>query len=102
KLDHQPRTDEQLERIERGGYILHDPVDTQFQVILIATGSEVGLAMDAMRELEGNGIPVRVVSMPCTETFDDQPAEYREGVLPGHCRARVAIEAGTADYWRKY
>src|SRR5699024_480328 len=78
KLDHQPRTDEQLERIERGGYILHDPVDTQFQVILIATGSEVGLAMDAMRELEGNGIPVRVVSMPCTETFDDQPAEYRE------------------------
>lgn len=102
KLDHQPRTDEQLKLIERGGYILHDPADTKFQAILIATGSEVGLAMDAMRELEGNGIPVRVVSMPCTEAFDDQPVEYREGVLPGHCRARVAIEAGTADYWFKY
>lgn len=102
KLAHQPRTDEQLDLIERGGYILHDPADTQFKAILIATGSEVGLAMDAMRELEGNGIPVRVVSMPCTEAFDEQPAEYREGVLPGHCRARVAIEAGTTDYWRKY
>ncbi|HET7662305.1 MAG TPA: transketolase [Rhodanobacteraceae bacterium] len=101
-LQHQPRTDEQLKLIERGGYILHDPADTKFQAILIATGSEVGLAMDAMRHLADNGIAVRVVSMPCTETFDDQPVEYREGVLPGHCRARVAVEAGTADYWRKY
>ncbi|HEX7338333.1 MAG TPA: transketolase [Rhodanobacteraceae bacterium] len=102
KLDHQPRTPEQVDAIARGGYVLSDPADGQFQVILIATGSEVGLAMDAMRHLADNGIAARVVSMPCTETFDEQSAEYREGVLPGHCRARVAIEAGTADFWRKY
>jgi len=102
KLDHQPRTDEQVNDIARGGYVLSDPADGKFQAILIATGSEVGLAMDAMRHLKDNGIAVRVVSMPCTEAFDEQPAEYREGVLPSHCRARVAIEAGTADYWRKY
>lgn len=101
-LAHQPRTDEQLKQIERGGYILHDPADTKFQAILIATGSEVGLAMDAMRHLADNDIAVRVVSMPCAEVFDAQPLEYREGVLPGHCRARVAVEAGIADYWRKY
>ncbi|KGI78486.1 transketolase [Oleiagrimonas soli] len=101
-LKHEQRTDEQLAQIERGGYVLHDPADTQFKAILIATGSEVGLAMEAMRHLADQDIPVRVVSMPCAEVFDAQPVEYREGVLPGHCRARVAVEAGIADYWRKY
>ncbi|HEX7341888.1 MAG TPA: transketolase [Rhodanobacteraceae bacterium] len=102
KLDHQLRTPAQVADIARGGYVLSDPVDGQFSAILIATGSEVGLAMDAMRHLADNGIAVRVVSMPCTEAFDEQPLEYREGVLPSHCRVRVAIEAGTADFWRKY
>ncbi len=101
-LQHQQRTEAQLASIERGAYVLHDPADTRFEAILIATGSEVGLAMDTMRHLAGQGIAVRVVSMPCAEVFDTQPLEYREGVLPGHCRARVAVEAGIADYWRKY
>jgi transketolase len=69
---------------------------------LIATGSEVALAMDAARHLEAQGTKVRVVSMPCCEVFDAQPLEYREGVLPGWCRARVAIEAGRTDFWRRY
>ena len=70
--------------------------------ILIATGSEVGLAMDAARILDGEGIGVRVVSMPCTQVFDAQSPEWREGVLPSWCRARVAVEAGITDFWRKY
>jgi transketolase len=101
-LAHQLRSDEQLAAIERGGYVLSDPQSGKFQAILIATGSEVGLAMDAMRALQAQGIDARVVSMPCTNVFDLQPVEYREGVLPGWCRARVAIEAASVDFWRKY
>jgi transketolase len=101
-LKHQHRDDTQLEQVARGGYVLSDPADTKFQAIIIATGSEVELAMEASRTLAQQNIAVRVVSMPCTEVFDDQPVEYREGVLPGWCRARVAVEAGTVDYWRKY
>ncbi|GMV28344.1 MAG: transketolase [Rhodanobacteraceae bacterium] len=101
-LQHQLRTSEQVADIARGGYVLSDPGDATFQAILIATGSEVGLAMDAMRTLEQQGVHVRVVSMPCTEQFDAQPLEYREGVLPSWCRARVAIEAAHPDFWRKY
>ncbi len=101
-LKHQQRTTQQLADIARGGYVLSDPADTKFKAILIATGSEVELAMEAARALAQQNVPVRVVSMPCTETFDAQPLEYREGVLPGWCRARVAVEAGTADFWRKY
>jgi transketolase len=101
-LQHQLRTGEQLADVARGGYVLSDPNDAKFQAILIATGSEVGLAMDAMRSLEQQGVRVRVVSMPCTEQFDAQPAEYREAVLPSWCRARVAIEAAHPDFWRKY
>ena len=82
-------------QIERGGYVLSDPADTQFKAILIATGSEVGLAMERhARAGRQQDVPVRVVSMPCAEVFDAQPLEYREGVLPGWCRARVAVEAG--------
>jgi transketolase len=101
-LKHQLRDEAQVAAIERGAYVLSDPADTKFRAILIATGSEVELAMEAMRTLAQQNIAVRVVSMPCTEVFDAQPPEYREGVLPSWCRARVAVEAGTADYWRKY
>ena len=101
-LKHQQRSEQQVAQIARGGYVLSDPQDTKFKAILIATGSEVELAMEAARTLAQQDIPVRVVSMPCTELFDDQPLEYREGVLPGWCRARVAVEAATADFWRKY
>ena len=101
-LQHQQRSEQQVADILRGGYVLSDPLDNRFQAILIATGSEVELAMEAARALAQQNVAVRVVSMPCTEVFDAQPLEYREGVLPGWCRARVAVEAGTADFWRKY
>ncbi|MBA2077408.1 transketolase [Rhodanobacter sp. PCA2] len=101
-LKHQQRNAQQVADIARGAYVLSDPADTKFKAILIATGSEVELAMEAMRTLAQQGVPVRVVSMPCTESFDAQPLEYREGVLPGWCRARVAVEAAITDFWRKY
>jgi transketolase len=101
-LAHQPRSAAQVSDIARGGYVLLDPADKRFTAILIATGSEVELAMQSARHLEQQGIGVRVVSMPCAEQFDAQSVEYREGVLPSWCRARVAVEAGVSHYWRKY
>ena len=101
-LAHQPRSAEQVAAIARGGYVLSDPASAKFDVILIATGSEVEIAMQAMRILGDKGVGARVVSMPCTSVFDAQPPEYREGVLPSWCRKRIAIEAGVTDYWRKY
>jgi len=101
-LAHQPRSDAQLATVEFGGYVLHEPAGGKFDVILIATGSEVGLAMDSMRALQKDGIAARVVSMPCANLFDRQPDGYRDSVLPRSCRKRVAIEAGVTDYWRKY
>jgi transketolase len=101
-LKHQHRDARQVADISRGGYVLSDPPSAKFQVILIATGSEVELAMEAARALAQQDVAARVVSMPCTEVFDAQPLEYREGVLPGWCRARVAVEAATVDFWRKY
>ncbi len=101
-LPHQLRNAQQLADIARGGYVLSDPASGKFELILIATGSEVGLAMEAMRVLEQKGVAVRVVSMPATTVFDRQPMEWREGVLPGWCRRRIAIEAGVSDFWRKY
>ncbi|MGM0701461.1 MAG: transketolase [Pseudomonadota bacterium] len=100
-LPHQERTKQQLAEIQRGGYILKDSDDTP-ELILIATGSEVGLAMDAAAELEAQGRAVRVVSMPSTYRFDGQEAEYRERVLPRAVTKRLAIEAGHPDYWSKY
>jgi transketolase len=97
-LPHQARSETQLADIRRGGYVLRDSVGAP-SLILIATGSEVGLAMQAAERL-GEG--VRVVSMPSTDTFDRQDAAYREAVLPKACRRRIAIEAGVRDYWRKY
>ena len=97
-LPHQPRSDAQLADIARGGYVLKDSNGTP-ELILIATGSEVGLAMDAAAQL---GDRVRVVSRPSTDVFDRQDAAYREAVLPKAVRKRVAIEAGVGDFWRKY
>jgi transketolase len=81
--------------------VLHEPVGG-VDVILLATGSEVGLAMDAARALADEGTRARVVSLPCTNVFDKQDAAYREQVLPSAVRRRVAVEAGVTDYWRKY
>jgi transketolase len=87
------------ERMRRGAYVLADC--NAPQVVLIATGSEVKLALEACQVLAGDGIPVRVVSMPCAEVFDRQDAAYREAVLP-RAVPRVAIEAGVSNFWFKY
>ena len=87
--------------IERGGYVLADFGDGARRAIVIATGSEVPLALGAREALAKEGIGVRVVSMPCTQAFDRQDASYRASVLP-HGVPRVAVEAGVTDYWRKY
>lgn len=100
-LPHQTRSAQQLENIEKGGYILKDSANKP-EVILIATGSEVGLAMQAAERLESEGKAVRVVSMPSTDRFDAQDQTYKESVLPTSVSKRVAIEAGIADYWYKY
>ncbi|MCB1632154.1 MAG: transketolase, partial [Pseudomonadales bacterium] len=100
-LPHQPRSDEQLAAIQRGGYVLVDCAGTP-ETILIATGSEVALAVAAARTLSSSGRRVRVVSMPCTDRFEAQDAAYRESVLPAAVRARVAIETAHADYWYKF
>lgn len=97
-LQHQPRSEAQVADIARGGYVLKDSVGAP-EFIFIATGSEVGLAVEAAAKL---GDKVRVVSMPSTNVFDRQSAEYRESVLPKSCRKRVAVEAGVTDFWRKY
>ncbi len=95
------RDDETEAAIARGGYILKDCAGEP-ELILIATGSEVGLAMQAWEKLNEQGRRVRVVSMPCTSVFDQQDAEYRQAVLPLEVGARIAIEAAHADYWYKY
>jgi len=99
-LPHFPRSKEQLAAIRRGGYTLVDCAGAP-DAILIATGSEVGLAANAAKQLTEQGIKTRVVSMPCTEVFDAQDQGYRDGVLPPQVKARVAVEAGvTAGWWR--
>ena len=97
-LPHQPRTGEQIAAIARGGYVLREGGDG----ILIATGSEVGIAMDAAALLADRGIAARVVSMPSTDAFETQDDAYRESVLPRPMRARVAVEAGVTAGWRGY
>jgi len=100
-LPHQQRDDQQLANIERGAYVLHESAGHP-EMILIATGSEVALAMAAAEQLALNGRHVRVVSMPCSTLFDAQDVEYREAVLPSDVFARVAIEAAHKDFWYKY
>ncbi|HFT1977371.1 TPA: transketolase [Vibrio vulnificus] len=100
-LAQQPRSAEQVADIAKGGYILKDS-DGKPELILIATGSEVELAVKAAEQLTAEGKKVRVVSIPATDTFDKQDAAYRESVLPSDVTARIAIEAGIADFWYKY
>ncbi|KJS05163.1 MAG: transketolase [Gammaproteobacteria bacterium BRH_c0] len=100
-LPHQARNEQQVAAIARGGYILRDCAGEP-EAILIATGSEVALAMGAAEKLSAAGRRVRVVSMPATEIFDAQDRAYRDSVLPPSVRTRVAVEAAHVDFWRKY
>jgi transketolase len=100
-LPMQPCDEKVLSNIARGGYVLLDCAGTP-QAIIIATGSEVTLAITAAKQLNEQGKHVRVVSMPSTDLFDAQDAQYKESVLPKNVTARVAVEAGAKDYWYKY
>jgi transketolase len=100
-LPHQDRNKDQVASIARGGYILRDS-DGAPQIVLIATGSEVALAMSAADVLAADGVAVRVVSMPCVELFDAQDESYRERVLPASVTARVVIEAGVTETWWRF
>ncbi|CAA0105969.1 Transketolase 1 [Zhongshania aliphaticivorans] len=100
-LPHQQRDDIQLANIARGAYVLSD-CDGEPEAIIIATGSEVKLAMAAQEVLSAKGKKIRVVSMPSTDVFDSQDGDYRESVLPSSVPARVAVEAAHRDYWYKY
>ncbi len=100
-VPHQQRDAAQIAAIARGGYVLRESAGHP-DVLLIATGSEVGLAVSAAETLAEDGVQARVVSMPCTDLFDAQDEAYREQVLPASVTARVAIEAGASDGWWRY
>jgi transketolase len=100
-VPHQARSGEQLDAIRKGGYVLCDSAADP-EIIFIATGSEVGLAVLAANALGEAGTATRVVSMPCTDLFDAQPEAYRSSVLPPQARARLVIEAGVGDFWWRY
>ncbi len=101
KVPHQAREGRQVEDIRRGGYVLRD-CDGEPEAIILATGSEVGLAVEAAGQLAAKGRRIRVVSMPSTEVFEAQDASYRDSVLPPAVEARVAVETGVPDIWYKY
>ena len=101
KLPHQLRSKEQVQDISKGGYVLSDCNGIP-DIILIATGSEVGITMEASKTLTEEGINVRVVSMPCTNLFDQQEKVYMQSVLPIECSCRLAVEAGVTDGWWRY
>ena len=100
-LPHQTRSAETVEQIAKGGYVLHQCTGDP-DCVIIATGSEVGLATEAAMDLESRGRNIRVVSMPCVEAFERQDAAYRESVLPADGSARVAVEAGSTSGWYRY
>ena len=100
-LAHQNRSAEQVAAISRGGYVLKDCEGTP-ELLIIATGSEVEICAEAVASLQSSGIRARLVSMPCVEVFEAQDAAYRESVLPGAVRKRLAVEAAAADYWYKF
>lgn len=100
-LPHQARDAAQITAIAKGGYVLRD-CDSTPDILMIATGSEVALAMDSADVLSAKGRAVRVVSMPCTDLFDAQPAEYRDAVLPPDCSRRIVVEAGVTEGWWRY
>jgi transketolase len=95
------REPQQLALIARGGYVISEAAGGSARCIVIATGSEVALALEAQKALAQEGVPVRVVSMPSTSVFDREDEQYRSSVLPRGV-PRVAVEAGVTDYWRKY
>jgi transketolase len=95
----QARDEDRLQEIERGGYVLHEP-ENAAQAVIMATGSEVKLAVEAASRLAEEGVPVRVVSMPNPDRFRAQDANWRDAVLPPSLRARVAVEAGVSLYWQ--
>ena len=97
-LPHQPRTSSQLENIARGGYLLRE-AEGNPEALIIATGSEVGLAVEAAKKLSSTGVNVNVISMPNPGLFVQQDADYRESVLPAAVAARVVVEAGVSDCW---
>ncbi len=102
-LPFQERSEEQLHAIARGGYVLVDYAQGRLpDAILIATGSEIAIAVEAAKQLQAQGILVRVVSMPATDVFLAQDASYRENVLPRNVVARVAIEAAAPDFWYRF
>jgi transketolase len=100
-LEHQPRDAAQVAAIKRGGYVLIDSAGTP-EVIVIATGSEVGIAVAAVRAVAEKGHKIRLVSMPSTTTFDRQDEAYKHSVLPPQVRKRVAVEAGATQSWWRY
>ena len=100
-LEHINRNEPQLNNIKRGGYILVEGTKNP-ELIIIATGSEVEMAINVTTELNSKGKKIRLVSMPSTDVFDKQDDKYKETVLPFSCRNRIAIEAGVTDYWKKY
>ena len=100
-LAHIERSEVAISNIYKGAYIIYGDESIP-DVIIIATGSEVQMALDAARQYENKDINVRVVSMPCTDAFDKQDEAYKNNVLPLECRKRIAVEAGIPDYWRKY
>ena len=95
------RSASQIKAIARGGYILRDPISGKMDAILIATGSEVSLALQTAQQLEKEGFGIRVVSMPSTTVFDQQDTAYKTTVLPANI-PRIAVEAGVSDFWWKY
>jgi len=95
------RSAAQIKDIARGGYVLRDPQSGKIDAVIIATGSEIALALQAAERLEKDGLGVRVVSMPSTTVFDQQNASYKSSVLPPNI-PRIAIEAGVSDFWWKY
>jgi len=99
-LPDQPRNSQQLADISRGGYVLRDASNGKVDAVIMASGSEVGLAVSAAEALEADGLGIRVISMPNPDLFESQDADYRESVLPKAVKARVAIEAGVSLYWR--
>jgi len=101
-LPHQTRTEEQIANIRKGAYVLRDCGCDEPDAIIIATGSEVALAMGAAEDLTAKGKKIRVVSMPSVDAFEAQDAEYRESVLPSNVMAVVAVEAGVTQAWYKY
>lgn len=100
-LQHIERTEQQISDIEKGGYVLLDSGD-QPELIVIATGSEIGMAYNVSKRLNEQGHNIRLVSMPSTDKFDQQDKKYQQNVLPSDCKKRIAVEAGISDYWRKY